>query len=57
MKVGCAAGVGRVANVRNVGEQPGDPQILVEKSYTYELIVPGRYFSWREIGRFFRKAD
>lgn len=35
-------GVGRVANVRNVGEQPGDPQLLVEKSYTNELIVPGR---------------
>lgn len=42
MKVGCAAGVGRVMNVKNVGEQPGDPQFLVEKSYTYELIVPGR---------------
>lgn len=42
MKVGCTAGVGRVANVRNVGEQQGDPQLLVEKSYTYELIVPGR---------------
>lgn len=42
MKVGCAVGVGRVANVRNVGEQPGDPQLFVKNRYTNELIVPGR---------------
>lgn len=42
MKVGCVPGVGRVANVRNVGEQPGDPQLLYKNRYTNELIVPGR---------------